>query len=61
MAGGSEAAGNEPSVGGFNSMQALSTRNDDPTHASRPYDKDRDGYVNGAGAGAQIFEEYEHA
>lgn len=47
VAGGSEAAVNEPSVGGFNSMQALSTRNDDPVHASRPFDKDRDGFVIG--------------
>ena len=61
VAGGSEAAVNEPSVGGFNSMQALSTRNDDPQHASRPFDKDRDGFVIGEGAGALIFEEYEHA
>jgi len=49
VAGGSEAAVNEPSVGGFNSMQALSTRNDDPQHASRPFDKDRDGFVIGGG------------
>lgn len=61
VTGGSEAAVNEPSVGGFNSMQALSTRNDDPTHASRPFDKDRDGFVIGEGAGALVFEEYEHA
>ncbi len=61
VAGGSEAAVNEPAVGGFNSMQALSTRNDDPTHASRPFDKDRDGFVIGEGAGALILEEYEHA
>ena len=61
VAGGSEAAVNEPSVGGFNSMQALSTRNDDPVHASRPFDKDRDGFVIGEGAGALILEEYEHA
>lgn len=61
IAGGSEAAVNEPAVGGFNSMQALSTRNDDPTHASRPFDKDRDGFVIGEGAGALVFEEYEHA
>ncbi len=61
VAGGSEAAVNEPSVGGFNSMQALSTRNDDPQHASRPFDKDRDGFVIGEGAGALILEEYEHA
>ncbi len=61
VAGGSEAAVNEPSVGGFNSMQALSTRNDDPQHASRPFDKDRDGFIIGEGAGALILEEYEHA
>lgn len=61
VTGGSEAAVNEPSVGGFNSMQALSTRNDDPEHASRPFDKDRDGFVIGEGAGALILEELEHA
>ena len=61
VAGGSEAAVNEPSVGGFNSMQALSTRNDDPQHASRPFDKDRDGFVVGEGAGALVLEELEHA
>ncbi len=61
VTGGSEAAVNEPSVGGFNSMQALSTRNDDPEHASRPFDKDRDGFVVGEGAGALVFEELEHA
>ncbi|MFR9620392.1 MAG: beta-ketoacyl-ACP synthase II [Rikenellaceae bacterium] len=61
VTGGSEAAVNEPAVGGFNSMQALSTRNDDPSTASRPFDVDRDGFVIGEGAGALIFEEYEHA
>ena len=61
VAGGSEAAVNEPSVGGFNSMQALSTRNSDPQHASRPFDKDRDGFVIGEGAGALILEEDESA
>ncbi len=61
VTGGSEAAVNEPGVGGFNSMQALSTRNDDPSTASRPYDTDRDGFVIGEGAGALILEEYEHA
>ncbi len=61
VAGGSEAPVNEPSVGGFSSMQAISTRNDDPAHASRPFDADRDGFVIGEGAGALIFEEYEHA
>lgn len=61
VTGGSEAAVNEPAVGGFNSMQALSTRNDDPQHASRPFDVDRDGFVIGEGAGALVLEEYEHA
>jgi len=61
VTGGSEAAINPPGVGGFNSMQALSTRNDDPTKASRPFDVDRDGFVIGEGAGALILEEYEHA
>ncbi len=61
ITGGSEAPVNEPSVGGFNSMQALSTRNDDFVHASRPFDKDRDGFVIGEGAGALVLEEYEHA
>jgi len=61
IAGGSEATINEPGVGGFNSMQALSTRNDDPTTASRPFDKNRDGFVIGEGGGALIIEEYEHA
>jgi 3-oxoacyl-[acyl-carrier-protein] synthase II len=61
ITGGSEAAVNEAGVGGFNSMQALSTRNDDPKTASRPFDADRDGFVIGEGAGALILEEYEHA
>ncbi len=61
VTGGSEASVNEPAVGGFNSMQALSTRNDDPATASRPFDVDRDGFVIGEGAGALVFEEYEHA
>lgn len=61
VTGGSEAPIIVPSVGGFASMQALSTRNDDPQHASRPYDKNRDGFVIAEGAGALIFEEYEHA
>lgn len=61
IAGGSEAAVNESGIGGFNALQALSTRNDDPTTASRPFDKDRDGFVLGEGAGALILEEYEHA
>ncbi len=61
ITGGSEAAINEAGLAGFNSMRALSTRNDDPATASRPFDKDRDGFVMGEGAGALIFEEYEHA
>ncbi len=61
ISGGSEAAITESGVGGFNSLQALSTRNDDPSTASRPFDKARDGFVLGEGAGALILEEYEHA
>ncbi len=61
ITGGSEAAINDAGLCGFNSMRALSTRNDDPKTASRPFDKDRDGFVMGEGAGALIFEEYEHA
>lgn len=61
IAGGSEAMINIPGIAGFNSMQALSTRNDDPQHASRPFDANRDGFVMGEGAGAIILEEYEHA
>ena len=61
ISGGSEAAVNASGVGGFNALQALSTRNDDPKTASRPFDKDRDGFVLGEGAGAMIVEEYEHA
>lgn len=61
LTGGSEATIFESGVGGFNSMQAMSTRNDDPTTASRPFDKDRDGFVIGEGAGALMLEEYEHA
>lgn len=61
VAGGSEAAVNEPGIGGFNALHALSTRNDDPATASRPFDKDRDGFVLGEGAGAIILEELEHA
>ncbi|MBP5547588.1 MAG: beta-ketoacyl-ACP synthase II [Bacteroidales bacterium] len=61
VAGGSEAAIVECSVGGFSSMQALSFRNDDPATASRPFDKDRDGFVLGEGAASLILEELEHA
>lgn len=61
IAGGSEAAVTPSGIGGFNAMHAISTRNDDPKTASRPFDKDRDGFVLGEGAGAIIFEEYEHA
>ena len=61
ITGGSEASATEASVGGFNSMQALSTNNDDPKTASRPFDVSRDGFVLGEGAGALILEEYEHA
>ncbi len=61
VAGGSEAPVTEASIGGFNSMKALSTRNDDPQGASRPFDVGRDGFVMGEGAGALILEEYEHA
>jgi 3-oxoacyl-[acyl-carrier-protein] synthase II len=61
ITGGSEAAINEAGVGGFNAMQAISTRNDDPATASRPFDKDRDGFVMAEGAGALVLEEYEHA
>jgi len=61
VTGGSEAAVNEAGVGGFNALQALSTRNDDPKTASRPFDVDRDGFVLGEGAGCIILEEYEHA
>jgi 3-oxoacyl-[acyl-carrier-protein] synthase II len=61
VTGGSEAAVTIAGMGGFNAMHALSTRNDDPTTASRPMDSDRDGFVLGEGAGALILEEYEHA
>jgi 3-oxoacyl-[acyl-carrier-protein] synthase II len=61
VSGGSEAAINEAGLGGFSSMQAVSSRNDDPKTASRPFDKDRDGFVMGEGGGALILEEYEHA
>jgi 3-oxoacyl-[acyl-carrier-protein] synthase II len=61
VSGGSEAAVCEAGVGGFNALRALSERNNSPETASRPYDKDRDGFVLGEGAGALILEEYEHA
>ena len=61
VAGGSEAGVTFAGIGGFNAMHALSTRNDDPQTASRPFDKNRDGFVLGEGAGSLILEEYEHA
>ena len=61
VAGGSEATVSPLGVGGFASMRALSTRNDDPATASRPWDKDRDGFVLGEGGGVMVLEEYEHA
>ena len=61
ISGGSEASINEAGVGGFNAMHALSTRNESPKTASRPFDKDREGFVLGEGAGALVLEEYEHA
>ena len=61
VSGDSEATITIAGIGGFNALQALSTRNDDPATASRPFDKDRDGFVSGEGAGALILEEYEHA
>lgn len=61
VAGGSEACIFETGIGGFNAMMALSTRNDDPKTASRPFDKNRDGFVMGEGGGAVVLEEYEHA
>ena len=61
VTGGSEASINDPGVGSFCGMQALSTRNDDAAHASRPFDKDRDGFVIGEGGAALVFEEMEHA
>ena len=61
VTGGAESVVREAGVGGFNAMKALSERNDDPKTASRPYDKDRDGFVMGEAAGVVIFEELEHA
>ncbi len=61
VSGGSEATNTQAGIGGFNALRALSERNDDPKTASRPYDKDRDGFVLGEGGGAIILEEYEHA
>ncbi len=61
VAGGSEAPITISGLGGFNAMHALSTRNDDPSSASRPFDRDRDGFVLGEGAGSLILEDYEHA
>ncbi|WPQ60214.1 beta-ketoacyl-ACP synthase II [Chitinophaga sancti] len=61
ITGGSEAPITEASVGGFCAMKAMSQRNDDPAHASRPFDTGRDGFVMGEGAGALVLEEYEHA
>lgn len=61
VAGGAGAAITVPGIGGFNSMKALSTRNDDPLTASRPFDLNRDGFVMGEGAGCLVLEEYEHA
>ncbi len=61
IAGGSESAITQDGVGGFNAMHAISTRNDDPATASRPFDKDRDGFVIGEGGGGLVFEELEHA
>ncbi|MCD4680952.1 MAG: beta-ketoacyl-ACP synthase II [Bacteroidales bacterium] len=61
VTGGSEASINEAGIGGFNAMHAISTRNDDPKTASRPFDKDRDGFVLGEGGASVVFEELEHA
>src|ERR671931_2607586 len=61
IAGGAESTVSPLGIGGFASARALSTRNDDPPTASRPWDKDRDGFVLGEGAGAVVLEDYEHA
>lgn len=61
LAGGTEAVVCPLGIAGFSAMRAMSTRNDDPTHASRPFDKDRDGFIMGEGAGIVVLEEYEHA
>ena len=61
VAGGTEAVVCPLGIAGFSAMKAMSTRNDDPTHASRPFDKDRDGFIMGEGAGIVVLEEYEHA
>ncbi|MEX0967007.1 MAG: beta-ketoacyl-ACP synthase II [Bacteroidia bacterium] len=61
LAGGSEAVINQAAIGGFNAMRALSERNDDPKTASRPFDKNRDGFVMGEGAATLVLEDYEHA
>src|SRR5438093_4740584 len=61
ISGGSEAGITPMGLGGFISARALSSRNDDPAHASRPFDKDRDGFVLGEGSGVVVLEEYEHA
>jgi 3-oxoacyl-[acyl-carrier-protein] synthase II len=61
LAGGSEATISPLGIGGFDTMKALSTRNDDPKTSSRPFDRDRDGFVMGEGAGVMVLEAYEHA